>query len=252
MTTLLALALILFLIAVIAGFVDTLAGGGGMLTIPALLLAGLSPEQALATNKLQGNVGATSVCWYFLRRGELRWSEIRLSFFVSCLGAAFGALAILVLSQKFLEKIIPALLLIIALILLFMPQIGSVEKRARLGRFTFAIGFALPIAFYDGFFGPGTGTFFMLSLVGTRGLTIQQATIHAKALNMASNLVALLVFLIHGGIVWPYGVAMALGQILGARIASPMILYKGNKLIRPMVIAMSVIVSAILTVKYWF
>lgn len=252
MTTVLTIVPILFLTAMVAGFVDTLAGGGGMLTIPALLIAGLSPDQALATNKLQGSVGTTSACWYFLVRGELRWLQIRVSLLLCCLGAALGALAILFLDPGFLEKIIPALLLVIAIVLLVMPQIGSVERHAKLGGFAFAIAFALPIGFYDGFFGPGTGTFFMLSLVGMRGLTIQQATIRAKAFNMASNLVALLVFLVHGGIVWSYGLAMALGQIFGARIASAMILYKGNTLIRPVVIAMSVIVSCVLAGKYWF
>ncbi len=250
--TLLALLPILFFTAMIAGFVDTLAGGGGMLSIPALLMAGLPPDQALATNKMQGTVGTTSACWYFLRRKELHWSQINVSLITSCLGAVLGALAILFLDKGFLEHLIPALLMAIAIVMLTMPQIGSVEKLARQGGFSFAVAFALPIGFYDGFFGPGTGTFFMLALVAMRGLTIQQATIRAKALNMASNFVALLVFLFHGKIVWPYGLIMAGGQILGARIASAMIIRKGNKLIRPLVIAMSMIISCVLAVKYWF
>ena len=116
----------------------------------------------------------------------------------------------------------------------------------------FALAAALPIGFYDGFLGPGTGSFFMLALISLRGYTLQNATIEAKVYNATTNLVSLLVFLIGGKIVWLAGFAMAVGQILGARLAAGLIISKGNRLIRPAVIAMSLIMSAVLAHRYWF
>lgn len=249
--TLLTTLIILFFVAMLAGFVDTLAGGGGMLTVPALLMTGATPAQALATNKLQGTVGATSATLYFLRRGDMKWQEIKHGVISSCIGSIIGAAAILVLPKEFLEYLIPPLLVLIGIVLLCMPSIGQIETLAKMKSLPFALGLAAPIGFYDGFFGPGTGTFFMLAIVTLRGLTIQQATIRAKAYNSASNFTAMLIFLFSGKIVWSYGITMACGQLIGARIASKMIISKGNRFIRPVVIIMSFIMAAVLAYKYW-
>ena len=144
------------------------------------------------------------------------------------------------------------LLAAVALIFIFMPSLGTVAREARLPYGKFVLAAALPIGFYDGFLGPGTGSFFMLALISLRGYTLQNATIEAKAYNATTNLVSLLVFLLGGKIVWLAGFAMAAGQILGARLAAGLIISKGNQLIRPAVIAMSLIMSAVLAHRYWF
>ncbi|MFC2277946.1 MAG: TSUP family transporter [Cardiobacterium hominis] len=243
---------LLTLVGIVASFVDTLAGGGGMLTIPSLLLAGLPPDAALATNKLQGSCGTLLATWYFVKRGQIQFRRLLPGIAACALGAACGTLTVQYLPKEALQQALPLLLAVVALIFIFMPSLGSVAREARLPYGKFALAAALPIGFYDGFLGPGTGSFFMLALISLRGYTLQNATIEAKAYNATTNLVSLLVFLIGGKIVWLAGFAMAVGQILGARLAAGLIISKGNRLIRPAVIAMSLIMSAVLAHRYWF
>lgn len=244
--------LLLLLVGMLAGFVDTLAGGGGMITLPALLLAGLPPDAALATNKLQGSFGTVSATWYFVRRGQIRFSLIRQGIIASAVGAALGTATVQILPKDWLQTVIPALLFAVALVFLFMPKLGDVSGAARWPTGLFAGAAVLPIGFYDGFIGPGTGSFFLLAIIMLRGKTLSDATIEAKAYNATTNLVSLFVFMLGGKIVWTAGLCMAIGQIVGARIASGMILSKGNRLIRPMVIAMCMIMSVVLAWRYWF
>lgn len=246
------LLFLLFAIGALAGFVDTLAGGGGMLTLPSLLLAGLPPDAALATNKLQGSFGTVSATWYFVRRGQIRFRSIWPGILGSAAGAALGTFTVQVLPKDWLQNVIPVLLFAVALIFVFMPKLGEVSRTARWSMTLFAVAAALPIGFYDGFIGPGTGSFFLLAIIALRGKMLSDATIEAKAYNATTNLVSLLVFMLGGKIVWQLGFAMAGGQILGARIASGMIVSKGNRIIRPMVILMSMVMSAVLAYRYWF
>ena len=246
------LLIILLVVGAFAGFVDTLAGGGGMITLPALLMSGLTPEAALATNKLQGSFGTVSASWYFVRRGELLWSNIRFGVLSTAIGAACGTLAVQFLPNAWLETIIPALLIGVAFIFLFMPNVGEIDREARLLFPLFATAAAFPIAFYDGFLGPGTGSFFLLALITLRGKSLRNATIEAKAYNATTNVVSLLIFMFGGHIVWAYGLSMAVGQLIGARLASRMIMIKGNRLIRPMVIVVSLLMSGVLAYRYWF
>lgn len=244
--------LLLFMAATLAGFVDTLAGGGGMLTLPSLLLAGLPPDAALATNKLQGSFGTVAATWYFVRRGQIRFSIIWPGILASAIGAALGTVTVQILPKDWLQTAIPALIFAVALIFVFMPKLGEVSGAARWPMLLFAAAAVLPIGFYDGFIGPGTGSFFLLALIALRGKMLSDATIEAKAYNATTNLVSLFVFMLGGKIVWIAGFAMAGGQIIGARIASAMIVSKGNRIIRPMVIVMSMIMSAVLAYRYWF
>ena len=243
---------LLTLVGTAAGFVDTLAGGGGMLTIPALLLAGLPPDAALATNKLQGSCGTLLATGYFVKRGQIQFRRLLPGITACALGAARGTLTVQYLPKEALQQALPLLLAAVAFIFIFMPSLGTVAREARLPYGNFVLAAALPIGFYDGFLGPGTGSFFMLALISLRGYTLQNATIEAKAYNATTNLVSLLVFLIGGKIVWLAGFAMAAGQILGARLAAGLIISKGNQLIRPAVIAMSLVMSTVLAYRYWF
>lgn len=243
--------LILLIVGAVAGFVDTLAGGGGMLTVPALLLSGLPPDAALATNKLQGSFGTVSASWYFIRRGHLNFLVLLPSVIACAIGAAIGTSAVQLLPHQWLNHVIPIILLIIAIIFLRMPKLGEVETHARLSTKIFLLSILAPIAFYDGFLGPGTGSFMCLSLITLRGYTLQTATIEAKLYNATTNLTSLFVFLLGGKIVWLAGFFMAAGQLIGARLASGMIISKGNAVIRPMVITMSIAMSLYLMARNW-
>ncbi|UJF24775.1 TSUP family transporter [Suttonella sp. R2A3] len=243
--------ILLLLTGIFAGFVDTIAGGGGMITLPALLMSGLPPDAALATNKLQGSFGTVSASVYFIRRGELDWRKILPGLIATIIGAGAGTLTVQFLPNQWLQTVIPILLLVVAFIFLFMPSVGEFDRDARMALPLFAVSAALPIGFYDGFLGPGTGSFFLLALITLRGKNLRNATIEAKAYNAATNVTSLVLFMIGGSIVWLSGLAMAAGQLVGARIASNLIIDKGNALIRPMVIIVSIIMSAILAYRYW-
>lgn len=244
--------LLLFLVAMTAGFVDTLAGGGGMLTLPALFLAGIPADAVLGTNKLQASFGSASASWYFIRQGKIQLSAIWKGLLATAIGAGLGALMVQILPIIWLQKILPLALLTIAVILIKMPKMGEIESASKISPTAFLLGVALPIGFYDGFLGPGTGSFFLMAMVALSGLTLQQATIQAKIYNATTNLVALGLFLIGGKIIWVVGLIMALGQFIGAQVASRLILLKGNALIRPMAIGVSVCMSLVLAYRYWF
>ncbi len=235
--------LLLFLTATGAGWVDTIAGGGGLITIPALLLAGMPPPVALATNKLQGSSGTLVASIYFLRRGVFKLKENRLLLLMAFLGAFCGTGMLLSIKVSVLRAIIPILLIAIGLYFLLSPT-GDIEGKSRLSPQSFALLFAPILGFYDGFFGPGTGMFMALAFVSLRGYNLSQATAHAKVLNFTSNFSALLYFLLFGEINWGVGSIMIIGQIIGASIAARMVLTKGAALIRPVVITVCFLMSA--------
>lgn len=243
--------ILLFIVGLSAGFIDTLAGGGGMITVPALLISGLPPDAALATNKLQGSFGTLSASLYFIKTGHLNLKKTGAGIISCALGAAFGTISVQLLPNQYLITILPILLLSVAILFIFLPQLGAIEQEARLKPRHFILSALLPIAFYDGFLGPGTGSFFMLALIALQGKTLQNATIEAKIYNATTNLISLLVFMLSGKIVWLIGLTMAFGQILGARLASRLILNKGNRLIRPMVILISILLSIYLILRNW-
>jgi uncharacterized protein len=221
----------------IAGFVDTLAGGGGLITVPLLLLTGLSPLQVLATNKLQGSFGTLSATTTLLRKGQITLSEIRPGFLGAFAGGLVGALGARLTQAGALDALIPIVLAGIALYFLFAPTAADVGGGARLGSTPYFGGVVPAIGLYDGFLGPGTGSFFALAGVALRGEPLLKATAFAKAFNFGSNLGALALFLFAGKVVWTYGAVMMLGQIAGATIGSHVMIRGGARLIRPIIVA---------------
>ncbi len=227
--------------ASIAGFVDTLAGGGGLITVPLLLLTGLPPLQVLATNKLQGSFGTLSATLTLLRKRQIFFGEIEVGFAAAFAGGLLGALAVRISKAAALDVLIPVVLAGIALYFLFAPSAAEIGGRVRLGRGAYLGGVVPAIGFYDGFLGPGTGSFFALSGVALRGETLLKATAFAKVLNFGSNLGALSLFLVAGKMVWAYGGVMILGQILGATAGSHAMIRGGARLIRPLIVAVCLI-----------
>lgn len=241
----LELLLFLFAVATTAGFVDAIAGGGGLITIPALLAAGLSPVQALATNKLQATGGSLSAGYYFVSRGVVKLHEMRLMILMTFIGSALGTVLVQKITTSFLEQMIPFLLMGIVLYFLFSPKLSSqAEQPQQVSLTVFACTAGAGIGFYDGFFGPGTGSFFAAAFVALLGYTITNATAHTKVLNGTSNVASLLFFIIGGQVVWSYGLVMILGQVLGARLGSRMVLSRGQTLIRPMILSVSLAMTA--------
>lgn len=233
----------LVLVAVMAGFVDSIAGGGGLLTVPALLAAGLPPAPALATNKVQSTFGAFTAAATYTRGGAVEPRRLLPPILTVLLGSAAGTLLLTRIDAARLEAVLPWLLLAIAAYVALRPSLGEVETAARVAPRTYTLTAAPLIGAYDGFLGPGTGSFFALSLVGLRGHDLTRATATAKVLNLTSNLTALVVFALAGAPVWLLGAAMALGQTLGARLGARAVLTRGARLVRPALITVSVALS---------
>lgn len=224
--------IIFLLTSLIAGFIDAIAGGGGIITIPVLLASGIPPHIALATNKLQGTFGSGMASINFIRKGFITWSEVALGVMYTFIGAALGTYAILLMDASVLEKAIPAMLVGIFLYTLFSPKMGEEDRNAYLSTHLFFLIFGLAIGFYDGFFGPGTGTFWTIALVALLGLNLKKATAQTKVMNFTSNIVSLGVFLASGNVLFMVGLLMGFGQLVGAYIGSNLVIKKEVKFIR--------------------
>lgn len=237
-------------VAVLTGFIDAIAGGGGLIMMPALLTAGLSPVNALATNKLQSVFGTGSAMINFGRKGHIDWKGNRLAIALVFAGAVGGALAVQLVSVAALNLIIPLLLVASAVYILLSPRMTDENVHQRLSARGFApVGGA--IGFYDGFFGPGTGTFFTTSLVALRGHGLTRATALTKALNFTSNVASVIVFALAGKMVWLLGLCMAAGAMLGGWIGSHTAMRYGATVIRPLLVVISIALTARLLWGYF-
>jgi uncharacterized protein len=240
---------LLFATGLLAGFVDSIAGGGGLISVPALMFAGLDPVQALATNKVQGSVGTLSSSIHFMRHGQVDPRNMLPAILCSFVGAALGALVLQTLDPSLLRYIVPVLLVGAALYFLLSPRLSDIDAQARFTPWVFALTAGFGIGFYDGFFGPGTGSFFAIACVTLLGHGLKRATAHTKVLNLAGNLGSLLFFILGGHIVWLAGGAMAAGQVLGARLGAGTVVKHGAKIVRPMLVVISLAMTASLLLR---
>ena len=225
-------------VAVVSGFVDAIAGGGGLILMPAILGAGLPPHLALGTNKMQSVAGTTTAFRNYLRGGMVDWRANLPSAIVAFVGAGLGSLVVQLIKPEALRLVVPVLLLAAAAYVIFSPRMTDEDAHQRLGQAGYApIGGS--IGFYDGFFGPGTGSFFVTTLVALRGFGLTRATGTTKLLNAASNLGSLIVFAAGGKVIWLLGLAMAVGAMLGNWLGSHFALRHGARLIRPLLIVIS-------------
>ena len=229
---------LLFAAAFIAGLVDSIAGGGGLITVPVLMGIGLPPQVALGTNKLQASFGSGSAMLHFVRAGTVKLSDCRIGMFWTAVGAALGVWAVQLLDATLLKQLIPWLLAVIALYTLFSPQLGAEDSHSRMKSGTFYLLFGLSIGFYDGFFGPGTGSFWVMALMMLLGYSMMRATATTKVMNFTSNFVALIYFLSVGQVRFVEGFVMGIGQFMGARVGSKLVIKRGTAFIRPVFIAM--------------
>jgi uncharacterized membrane protein YfcA len=242
---------LLFATGLSAGFVDSIAGGGGLITLPVLLSLGIDPRLALGTNKLQATFGSGSATVHYARAGAVRISEWRRGCLFAFLGAATGSLLVQQLDPNFLKRLIPILLMAVAIYIWLRPQLGEEDIHPRMTRQAFDLAFGFGIGFYDGFFGPGTGTFFTMALMLGLGFNLTKATAASKVLNFATNIASLLVFLVVGKIWFVAGIVMGLGQLLGARVGSKMVMRHGTKFIRPIFLSAVILITLKMIYSTW-
>lgn len=235
-------ALLMFALSgVVSGAIDAIAGGGGLIALPVLILGGLDPVSAVATNKLQGTMGTAVATVRFARAGmlDLRSREVWMLAGAAFLGSAAGAACVAFAPIGLMRAGLPFLLIAVAFYFAFGPRLSDVDAAARLTPPAFALAAAAPIGFYDGVFGPGAGSFYMIAIVGLAGLGAIKAVARTKLLNLASNVASLLVFVAAGTIVWSAGLAMAAGALLGARIGSGLALRHGVKIVKPLLVVVA-------------
>lgn len=244
--------LILVLLAVagaFAGFVDSIVGGGGLISVPAMLLTNLPPSMALGSNKLSSIFGAGSASITFLRNHMVDFSLVRKLLPFTFIGSMIGTLAVVSLPPLYVKPIIIVLLVCVTLFVVFKKDWGEINRTSAVaGKALYiCMAFALGIGVYDGFIGPGTGTFLIMGFIFT-GFDFLHASANAKILNFTSNLASLIVFFCLGRVNIKYGLATGVGQIIGAYLGSHLAIAKGSSLVR--VVFLSVTTVMLLKLVY--
>ena len=238
--------IILFFVAFFASLIDSIAGGGGLLTTPSMLILGIPPLNVLATNKFQSCFGTFTSTYNYYKNGLLTERKKWFYFTLSFIGSSIGTLLVSRISNKTLESVIPILLIGAAIFFITNKGPSGVKQNSKLlvvfNLLVFAIGF------YDGFLGPGTGSFFVLSFIVIKGMNIMKATAVTKLLNFSSNFAAFIIFAFQGYVIWLLGLIMAIAQIAGAYTGSRFAIKNGEKVVRPVL----VIVSLLLSVRILF
>lgn len=238
------LLLLLFAAAFLAGFVDSIAGGGGLITVPAMLIVGIPPLQTLGTNKVQSVFGSASATFAYAQRGHVRLAEQLPMAVMAMIGGGLGAALATIVPGDVLRIVLPFLLIVIALYFAFKPNLDDVDKHRRMAPFVFGVTLVPAIGFYDGVFGPGTGSFLMLSFVTLAGFGMLKATAHTKLLNLGSNIGALIVFTFYGVTLWKIGLMMGVGQFLGAQAGSRLAMRSGARIIKPLLVIVCMALAA--------
>ena len=229
----------LFFVGMVAGFLDTLVGGGGLLAVPALLLSGIPPIYVLGTNKFQGSMGTGIATLLLFRKKKLNWSAIKYLMLVSFIGSVIGGVIVQFIDTKVLSFAIPIVLVFISIYFIISPKPKKTSKSAASSK-SFD-KYAVPaVGFYDGMFGPGAGSFFVMTAVMLKKLEIIQATILAKPLNFASNIAGFIVFFSFGHIAFLIGLIMMAGQLIGAFFGTHYLLKANPLVIRFLIVIMSI------------
>lgn len=223
-------------VAFCAGFFDAIAGGGGLITLPALFLAGVEPISAIATNKFQAASATISATVAFARKGLIEWREGRFLILCGFLGGAGGALLVSTINKQWLEACVPVMLIFVAIYFLLSPKLTNEEHRRRISILIFSVTVAPILGFYDGIFGPGVGSFFMVGFVFLCGLGMMRAMSFTKLANASCNLGSLSIFITKGVILWPLAIAMALASFAGAQLGARAAVRVGPRLVKPMLI----------------
>ncbi|MGD9916813.1 MAG: TSUP family transporter [Paenirhodobacter sp.] len=227
----------------VAGFVDSIAGGGGLITLPVLLLSGASPVQALSTNKVQGVFGAATAAISYASSGHVNLRRQLRAAVLAFAGGLIGALLVSHIPTSGLRAALPVVLIAIAAFFAFKKGLNDDDRLERIPAATFTALVVPLVGFYDGLIGPGAGAFYMIGFVTLAGYGVLRATAHTKLLNFASNLGGLVAFAATGSPWWAVGLAMGAAQIAGARLGSKLAMRKGAKIVKPLLVTTSTVLA---------
>jgi len=244
--------LLLIVVAFTAGFIDAIAGGGGLLTIPALLTAGLPPHLVLGTNKLCATFGSATASYTFYSRKLFQPRQWRFALIATAIGAAAGAFLAQQMSAQWLNQMLPVVVFLCGLYMLFYKapkqqhsETSQVGRKRQWPQ-------GLSLGFYDGIAGPGTGAFWTVSTLLLYPLDLLRSTGVARTMNFVSNAMALSVFIIAGQVAWMLGISMGIALMIGAAIGARIAISGGHKLIRPIFIIMVLALTVRLIWQHWF
>lgn len=229
----------------LSGFIDAIAGGGGLISIPALTVTGMPITMVLGTNKLQASIGTAVAAFKYYKSGLIDFKTVLRGLVAGFIGASIGTLLALFIDSDFMKYIMPILLVIIFIFSLLNKNLGVTAGNKKLSEAVFFTCFGFLLGAYDGFFGPGTGNFWIIAIVYFLGYTFLQASGYAKVLNLKSNVFSLIVFAIGGQVNLVYGLVMAIGSFTGGFVGSRMVILRGSKLVRPIfmiVVGVSIII----------
>ena len=236
----------LIALLVVAGFfsafVDSVVGGGGLISLPALLLTGLPPTMALGTNKMASCMGSLTSSLSFLRSGKIDMKLVKYLFWLSLVGAACGVVTVQQIPSQFLRPLVVVLLIGVSIYTIFRKNWGSENTYRGLTRRMFILSciVSFSIGFYDGFFGPGAGSFFMFAFLMI-GFDFVTAAGNARALNFASNIASVIMFALYGSIAYAYALPMGIAMILGALAGTRLAIRKGAAYVRPLFLSVAAI-----------
>ena len=229
----------------LAGFVDAIAGGGGLISLPAYLLAGLPPHQAIATNKLSATMGTCASTARYLKNGYVDWQAAIPCMAMAILGANFGARLILLIPQQYIQYLLLGTLPVVAFVVLRRkPAPAGENPKSIMPRSTqliLAAILSLVIGMYDGLYGPGTGTFLLMLYTGLCKMSLERASGTVKLVNLSSNATSLVLFLTKGQVLITLGLISGGFCLLGHVIGSGMMMKNGSKIVRPVIIVVLVL-----------
>lgn len=246
------MSMVLFLAAAsfLAGLIDSMAGGGGLITLPALLASGIPPHLALGTNKIQSSLGTTFSAGRYLRHGHLHLPTAVTAAAAALLGSYLGSQAALALSTECLSRLLPWLIVAVGAITFLKKDFGAEPHFGGATPFSLALAVTvgLVLGFYDGFFGPGTGTFMAFAFVFLFGFDFIQATANTKLVNLASNVAAAVSFWAAGSTLWQIALPMAAANVTGNWIGAGLAMKGGARVIKPVfgVVLVGLLVKLIL------
>lgn len=243
--------IVLFVASLIGGFVGSLSGGAGMITMPLLLLSGISPLQALATNKLQACFGSFTSAAHYYHEGLVDLRKSRICIFIAIIFSSIGAISVQFAPLDFLAKILPFAMICLGIYFLFAPNISH-QQQAKTPKITLLYICCALASLYGGLLGVGIGSFILAMFVGVAGYGLSKALAHSRWIAFSINLSSALLFVIGGNVLWILGILMCFGQIIGATLGAKLAIKHGARIIRPVVIFLCFTLSLQLIIKEFF
>ncbi|WGK68753.1 TSUP family transporter [Candidatus Haliotispira prima] len=243
---------ILVFVSFVAGFLDSIAGGAGLVLVPAFILTGMPPQLALGQEKLVSTLGTISAIYNYFKNGKIIWKVVGYGIPTALIGAYLGGKVILAIDESIVGKII-FFMIPIGLLFSFMPKRTKSDKEYQPGKKDIWIVLPLTcfvIGFYDGFFGPGTGSLLILALHFLARMPLIESSATSKIFNFASNVGAFVAFAIAGKMAFLISIPMVVGSIAGNYLGSHLTLKNGEKIIKPLIFISISILFISLGIKY--